>query len=199
MTDLRLDSDVADVGEGGVFPRGGLSDFQLVVGVARDRGEALEALWVRHGGAVHGLALHLCGADRAKKVAHEVFLTLWRTPERYDPQQGSLRCYLLARAHERSVDLLRSDLARRAQQIGAEPGERGCAHAEHEKLAFVADAPVVKALSDLSDSSRQAIVLAYFGAYTYREVAVRVRQPEATVKHETRSGLSELQTALGGR
>lgn len=199
MTDLRLDSDVADAGEAGIFPRGGLSDFQLVVGIARGRGEALEAVWVRHGGAVHGLALRLCGADRAKKVAHEVFLALWRTPERYDPQRGSLRCYLLARAHQRSVDLLRSDLSRRAQQIGAEPGERACAHAEHEKPAFVVDAPVLKALDDLSGSTRRAIVLAYFGAYTYGEVAVRLRQPEATVKHETRSGLSELQTALGGR
>lgn len=199
MTDLRLDSDVADAGETGGLPRRGLSDFQLVVGVARGRSEALEALWVRHGGAVHGLALGLCGADQAKKVVHDVFWALWRTPEHYDPQQCSLRSYLLARTHELSVDLLRSVPPRRAQQIGAGPGDQGCADAEHEKLALVADGTVLRALCELSESTREAIVLAYFGAYTYGEVAVWVRQPEATVKSRIRSGLSELQTALDGR
>ena len=45
-------------------------------------------------------------------------------------------------------------------------------------------------------AQRQAIVLAYFGDYTYRQVAHLLQRPEGTVKSSIRVGLRRLRAAL---
>ena len=91
-----------------------VGDAALVFAVARYEQAALAEVFRRHGGAVHGLARRLLGDDApAEEVVQEVFLRLWRQPERFDPDRGSLRSFLLAQAHGRAVDLIRSEEARR--------------------------------------------------------------------------------------
>src|SRR5215211_9159690 len=94
-----------------------MSDAALVVAIARYHQDALAEAYRRHAGAVFGLARRLLSERAlAEEVVQEVFLRLWNDPERYDPSRGTLRSYLLAQAHGRSVDLLRSEGARRARE-----------------------------------------------------------------------------------
>ncbi len=55
---------------------------------------------------------------------------------------------------------------------------------------------VSTALHDLREEERSPIVLAYFGGYTYREVAEMLDQPEGTVKGRIRTGLQRLRGSL---
>src|SRR5262245_5722055 len=96
---------------------GDMSDAALVVAVGRWREDALAELYRRHGGAVFALARRvLQDPTDAEEVVQEVFLRLWNAPERFDPERGSLRSFLLAQAHGRSVDLIRSDTSRRQRE-----------------------------------------------------------------------------------
>ena len=52
----------------------------------------------------------------AEEIVQEVFLRLWNEPEKFDPERGSLRAYLLAHCHGRSVDRLRSESSRRERE-----------------------------------------------------------------------------------
>ena len=90
------------------------SDAALVVGIARTHEPALAEAYRRHGGAVLALARRVLGsADLAEEVTQEVFVGLWDAPERFDPGRGALRTFLMTKAHGRSVDIVRSETARR--------------------------------------------------------------------------------------
>jgi len=52
------------------------------------------------------------------------------------------------------------------------------------------------ALVQLSESERSVIELAYFGGYTYHEVARILGEPETTIKRRMRCGLRRLRRNL---
>jgi RNA polymerase sigma-70 factor (ECF subfamily) len=176
------------------------SDAVLVVAISRYRQEALAEAYRRHAGAVFALARRLLvDSALAEEIVQEVFLRLWNTPDKYDPERGALRSYLLAQCHGRSVDLLRSESSRRQRE---ERDLRRTAESgydlEHEVVDMEVADRVQEALATLPDVERQAIALAYFGGHTYREVAEMLDQPEGTVKSRIRAGLKRLRTELVG-
>jgi RNA polymerase sigma-70 factor (ECF subfamily) len=164
---------------------------------ARDEG-ALAELYRRHAGPCLGLARRVL-ADRtlAEEVVQEVFVRAWRKPDRFDPDRGSMRAFLLAQVHGRSVDLLRAESARRArEERDAVRTPRVDIDLEREFMQLTEAETVRRALATLADGEREAIELAYFGGHTYREVAVILELPEGTVKSRIRAGLLRLRAAL---
>ena len=174
------------------------SDAALVVAISRYHHEALAEAYRRHGGAVFGLARRVLGdAAVAEELAQEVFLQLWDRPDRFDPARGSLRAFLLAHCHGRSVDILRSDTSRRRRE---DRDARSTAEADYDLEREVWDLTVAehvrRAVDALPAIEREVIELAYFGGHTYRDVARLLGQPEGTVKSRIRSGLKRMRDSL---
>jgi RNA polymerase sigma-70 factor, ECF subfamily len=175
------------------------SDGQLVVAIGRWHEPALAEAYRRHGGAVHALARRVLGSGAAAEdVTQEVFLNLWKQPDRYDAGRGSLRTFLLTMAHGRAVDALRAETARaaREQRNARDTVTAGYDIERHAWDLAVAD-QVKEAVGTLPDGERQAIELAYFSGHTYREVATLLGEPEGTVKSRIRAGLRRLRGVLG--
>ena len=174
------------------------SDAGLVVAISRYHQDALAEAYRRHAGAVFGLSRRLLVETAlAEEIVQEVFLRLWNTPEKFDPGRGSLRSYLLAQCHGRSVDLLRSESSRRRREqnelrLAAEAGY----DVEHEVWDLTVAAQVHDVIGKLPEHERKAIELAYLGGHTYREVAVLLAEPEGTVKSRIRAGLKRMRQEL---
>ena len=175
-----------------------VSDARLVTSIARYSEVALAEVYRRHGRSVYGLARRvLQDAAEAEDITQEVFLRLWREPERFDPERGTLRSFLLAQAHGRSVDVIRSSSSRRAREVReAARTARAEYDMEHEAWDLALADKVASAMGELSADERRAIELAYFEGRTYREVAQVLDQPEGTVKSRIRSGMRRLRDAL---
>jgi RNA polymerase sigma-70 factor (ECF subfamily) len=174
------------------------SDAAIVVAISRYHQDALAEAYRRHAGAVFGLSRRLL-ADQtlAEEVVQEVFLRLWNSPEKFDPERGSLRSYLLAQCHGRSVDLLRSETSRkRREERDLRETAEGGYDVEHEVWDLAVAEHVQSAIGKLPEAEREAIALAYLGGHTYREVASLLDQPEGTVKSRIRAGLKRMRSEL---
>jgi RNA polymerase sigma-70 factor (ECF subfamily) len=174
------------------------SDAALVVGIARFREEALAEVYRRHGDAAFGLAVRML-QDRAlaEEIVQEVFLRLWRDPERFDAGRGTLRTFLLASVHSRAIDIVRAESSRRHREerhrrLQPEPEY----DLEREVMRLELAEQVREAFAVLSDDERAAIELAYLDGYSYREVAVLLDEPEGTIKSRIRVGLRRLRDVL---
>lgn len=179
------------------------SDASLAMAVARWQEEALAEIYRRHAGAVFGLAKRLMfDAVLAEEVTQEVFVRLWREPERFDPTRGSLRTFLLSVTHGRAIDILRSEMSRRAREERSWAVAEAGYDLEQEVFDLTTAERVRKAVAKLPGDERKAIELAYFGGHSYREVAALENEPEGTIKSRIRSGLRrmgrELDAAVKG-
>ena len=182
------------------------SDPDLVGSLAGGDHRALEEIHRRHGGAVFGLCRRvLVDEALAEEISQEVFLRLWTEPHRFDPQRGTLRSFLQRQAHSRSIERVRSEESRRAREDRSQRIDvRTVTDVEAEVLESLRSTVVREALGALEPTERSAIVLAYYGGHSYREVASLLDTPEGTVKSRIRSGLNKLADLLesqsgGGR
>jgi RNA polymerase sigma-70 factor (ECF subfamily) len=169
------------------------SDQVLVVRIARWDESALEEIYRRHSGPVCALAFRvLCDRQMADDVAQEVFLRLWKAPEKFDAQRGSLRTYLLTDTHGRAVDVVRARESRMRRERERDAFEDVVDDLEREVIDLSIAEQVKKAFDELPETERAALDLAYFKGCSYREVALRLQVPEGTIKSRIRSGLKRM-------
>lgn len=174
------------------------SDAGDLLQVVRRDQSALARIYDRLGNAVYGLSRQVLKDEGlAQDVTQEIFLRLWNEPQRFDPERGSLRSFLLREAHSRSIEKVRSEEARRQRESRSEFRDRPVLRdTEDDVITSLTSNEVRNALSQLPDAERSAIVLAYYGGHSYREVASVLGAPEGTIKSRIRSGLSKLSSLL---
>ncbi|MBT8207631.1 MAG: sigma-70 family RNA polymerase sigma factor [Acidimicrobiia bacterium] len=159
---------------------------------------AMAELFRRHGQVVESFSRRILhNRTLAEEVTQDVFLRLWSQPTRYDTSRGSLRSYLLTQSHGRSIDLLRSENARRMreQKEGARsaPAEQ---LVEDQVVQLDVSDRVRQALSRLDVRERRVLELAYLGGLSYRETAKQLGLPEGTVKSQIRAGMRRMRDLL---
>jgi RNA polymerase sigma-70 factor (ECF subfamily) len=178
----------------------GLRDDQLVELVAQKDAGALETLYDRYGRAAYSLARRILTEETlAQDVVQEVFLSLWRDARRFDAGRGTVATYLLSMTHHRAVDVVRREenLRRwRTSDEGLEFEPDPKVRVEDEVEAGERRGEVRAALKELPAAQREALLLAYFGGYTQREVAALMGVPLGTVKTRMAAGMRKMKAAL---
>jgi RNA polymerase sigma factor (sigma-70 family) len=169
-------------------------DTLLVARIAAGDDYALGELVDRFGGLLMGIARRISGSQSvAEDVLQEVVSDLWRHPERYSPERGSLRSYLGVQAQRRAVDSCRSEARRKARQgrwelLGWPGGCRALDDVDGSDLRET----VRRAIARLPSEQRQAVELAYWRGRTHKEIALELKLPEGTVKSRLRLAQAKL-------
>ena len=172
----------------------------LLALVARGDEQAFAALYQRVAPAVFGLVSKVVrNPAQSEEVAQEVFVELWRTASRFDPARGTARSWIMTCAHRRAVDRVRSAerAARRDDLAGRRDQGRPYDEVVEQVETSLEREHVRRGLEALTDLQREAVVLAYYGGYTHREIAELLGVPSGTVKTRLRDGLIRLRDHLG--
>jgi RNA polymerase sigma-70 factor, ECF subfamily len=179
---------------------GGAPLERLLALVARGDEQAFAELYQQVAAAVFGLVSRVVrNPAQAEEVAQEVFVELWRTASRFDPARGSARSWIMTCAHRRAVDRVRSAecAARRDDLVGRRDQGRPYDEVVEQVEASLERGRVRRGLDALTDLQREAVVLAYYGGYTHREISELLGVPSGTVKTRLRDGLIQLRDHLG--
>ena len=133
----------------------------------------------------------------SEEVTQEVFVEVWRAASRFDAGKGSPMAWVATIAHRRAVDRVRSE------QRAAERNRRAASSLiAYDDVAETVEnnidrERVRRCLGTLTDLQREAVTLAYYAGYTYREVARLLGVPPGTVNTRMRDGLIRLRDCLG--
>jgi RNA polymerase sigma-70 factor (ECF subfamily) len=175
------------------------ADLAALLGrVAKGDDAAFRAVYDQAAGQVLGVARRVVrDPAQSEEVMQEVLLEVWRTAARFDPEAGSASAWIMTLAHRRAIDRVRSEhsAALREQRAAVarvdydDVTEAVETNLEHERVR--------RCLASLTDLQREAVTLAYYQGYTYREVAGLLGVAVGTVKTRMRDGLIRLRDCLG--
>lgn len=188
-------------GEERTFPQD-TDDKELLAAVQRREPQALAALYDRYGRISFALAFRIVNDHGiAEDVVQEAFLRLWHQAGSYQASRGTVRSWLLSIVHHRAIDVLRSREHRSERDLPLERAESVPGSTDvWQQVSRSLDREVIhEALASIPAVQREAIELAYFGGYTYTEIAAMMNVPLGTVKSRLRLGLERMRAYLERR
>jgi RNA polymerase sigma-70 factor (ECF subfamily) len=136
----------------------------------------------------------------AEESVQETFLQIWRDPDRYQDDRGSVRAWIMTMVHNRAVDALRREMSqrRRTEQAMADdqlvddpaPGIVDAIDLPGKRAAVRA------ALGSLPHEQLEVLELMYFGGLSQSQVAAKLSIPLGTVKSRTLLAMRKLKVQL---
>lgn len=177
-------------------------DRELMARLSRGDEDAFRRLFQRYAPTAKALALRVTRRSHlAEEIVQEAFMAVWRDPDAYDDQRGSVKSWLMATVHHRAVDLVRREEAhrRRAEATIPEAAEEQADHADDvvQRLGLSEERRVVRAaLADLPVEQRDVLEAMYFDGLSQSQIAERTGIPLGTVKSRTLLGMRRMRDAL---
>lgn len=173
----------------------------LLALVAKGDQAAFATLYDRVSSQIYGLVRRtLRDPSQSEEITQEVLLEVWRTASRFDASRGSAMGWIMTMAHRRAVDRVRSEQSSRNRDhrvATRDAGGQAFDHVAEDVEIRLEQQQVRKALDGLTALQREAVELAYYNGYTYREVAELLEAPLGTVKTRLRDGLIRLRDTIG--
>jgi RNA polymerase sigma factor (sigma-70 family) len=179
-------------------------DTTLIRAVADAQPEALSELYDRYNRLVFSVAFAILG-DRATsdEVTLDVFVRVWRNAGSYRPELGKVSTWLVAITRHHAVDTLRWQNSRpdsnsRHWEDTFSVSSQAVRDTEEATELTLQRENIRKAVGQLPEDQRLALVLAYFRGYTHEQIAETLKQPLGTIKTRIRLAMQKLRQLLEG-
>jgi RNA polymerase sigma-70 factor, ECF subfamily len=166
--------------------------------VARGDADAFDAVYDQVAASVFGVVRRVVrDLAQSEEVTQDVLLEVWRNAASFDPERGSALAWVMTLAHRRAVDRVRS-----VQKESERERRTATADVPYDEVAEAVESSleherVRRCLGSLSALQRESVTLAYYGGYTYGQVASLLGVPSGTVKTRMRDALIRLRDCLG--
>ena len=152
----------------------------------------LEAIFEQHKDAVYRFAWRMMSSPAAADdIAQDVFLSLLRLPQRFDPSRGRMRPFLLGIA--RNLVLKRWRDEHRWEQLEDEQFVARPFDVERSETAQI----VGEAVRSLPPLQREVLILAEYEELSLEEIARTVESEVGTVKSRLHRARENLRRILG--
>jgi RNA polymerase sigma-70 factor (ECF subfamily) len=171
----------------------------LLERVSRGDTAAFEDLYERVAGSVFGIIRRvLRDPAQSEEVAQEVLVEIWRSASRFDQARGTATTWIHTMAHRRAIDRVRAAQAShdREERVAVRDHQPAYDEVAETVVTRLEQEQVRRCLESLTDLQRESVTLAYYGGYSYSEVAGLLGAPLGTVKTRMRDGLIRLRDCL---
>ncbi len=151
----------------------------------------------RFSGLVWSIARKLSAdPSDAEDAVQEVFIDLWRSAHRFDPEKGTETTFVATIARRRLIDRGRRR-QRRPEVPGIDDGVAAPKAADQERTDIRERAAIVdRAMGALRPEQRRVLHLAINHGATHEQIATSTGMPLGTVKTHARRGLIRLRDIL---
>lgn len=177
-------------------------DERLISLIAQSHEEALAQLYERYSRLVFGLALVII-RDRAtaEEITLDVFMRVWQKAGSYDATQSKVSTWLAHITHNHAIDVLRRRAVKQDQCTLSLDQLMSLATLPEDDPQETVEISlrrerIYAALAQLPTNQQQAIILAYFGGYSQRQIAEMLEQPVGTIKTRLRLAMQKLRDYL---
>lgn len=155
----------------------------------------------RYRGLVWSLARRVLGAGTdVEDAVQEVFIDLWKSAGRFQPQVASEATFVATIARRRLIDHRRRR-TRQADVQAAVPVEEIDVPDDHEEGGGmeVAEeaARAVAAIRELRPDQQAVLKLSVYEGWSHQRIAEELKMPLGTVKTHARRGLQRVREMLG--
>jgi len=160
--------------------------------------DAFAALYDRHCHSAYSLAYKLLREKQAAEdLTQDAFIKVWQSADRYRPQRGSVRTWILSVVGVSCINQLRARASRRRMQEKVEASAPRYEPSEAFAQAWgdVRLGLLREALDALPHVQQQVLDLAHFSGLTHMEIAERLGLPPGTVKGRMRLGVEKLRNS----
>jgi RNA polymerase sigma-70 factor (ECF subfamily) len=168
----------------------------LLSAVANKDGAAFGRLYVATCAKVYGVVLRILRRhDLAAEVMEEVYLQVWRTAEEFDPEVFSPAGWMVAIARRRAIDRMRQPETI-TSDVEPEIEESDGPGAVPRREITDDLKRLLTCIGRLDPNRQRLLLLAYYGAFSRAQLAVKLQTPDDLLKATLRSSLSELEQCL---
>ena len=178
-----------------------ISDIELLHAIAGGDEAALARLYDGYRVILFGLLVRILNnREEAEDVLQEVFIQVWKKAGDFDEKRGKPFTWLVTLARSRAIDRIRLLGARqRLADAATQNYTEEVSDALKDTVRSGQRDVVQRALAELTEEQRSALLLAYFEGLTQSEIAAKLGAPLGTVKTRMRSGMAKLRAALGNQ